>query len=270
MMDTLRSSDGTTIAFDAQGEGPLLVLVDGALTIHSSGSDLPALLAPHFTVVGYDRRGRGGSGDTQPYAVDREIDDIEAVIDRFGDCAFLYGHSSGGPLAMRAAARLGVKVARIALYEPPYNNDLGAQGPWREYLTRLREMLQQGRRGDAVAPFFSYLGTPAEQIDAMRSGPSWPDLESVAPTLFYDHAAIMGQTLSIPTELAVRVTVPALVMAGDAGSPFMGDTARTLSQAIPSGRVRILAGQTHRVDPEVLAPVLVGFLDEDGRRQPPA
>ena len=269
-MDTLRSLDGTTIAFDVQGEGPLLVLVDGALSVHSWGSDLPGLLAPHFTVVGYDRRGRGGSGDTQPYEVDREIDDIEAVIDRFGDSAFLYGHSSGGPLAMRAAVRLGGKVARIALYEPPFNNDPAAQGPWREYLTRLQEALQQGRGGDAVALFFSYLGTPPGQIDAMRSGPSWPDLEAVAPTLLYDHAGIMGETLSIPTELTARVTVPALVMAGDAGFPFMRDTARTLSQTIPAGRVRILAGQNHRADPEVLAPALIEFLDDDGRRQPPA
>jgi len=131
MAHTLRSPDGTTIAYDSRGEGPALILVDGALTVQSSGTgELATLLAPHFTVYGFDRRGRGKSGDTLPYAVDREIDDIEAVIDRAGGSAFLYGHSSGGPLAMRAAIRLGSKVGKIAMYEPPYNNDPGAQESW--------------------------------------------------------------------------------------------------------------------------------------------
>jgi pimeloyl-ACP methyl ester carboxylesterase len=127
-MNTLSSHDGTTIAYDTQGEGPALILVDGALTVHSSGSgELATLLAPRFTVYGFDRRDRGESGDTLPYAVDREIDETAALIDRAGGSPFLYGHSSGGPLATRAAIRLGSKVSRIALYEPPYNTDPGAQ-----------------------------------------------------------------------------------------------------------------------------------------------
>src|SRR5260370_13532141 len=127
-MNTLRSHDGTTIAYDKQGEGPALILVDGALTVHSSGSgsELAELLAPHFTVYGFDRRGRGESGDTLPYAVDREIDDIEALIDRAGGSAVLYGHSSGGPRTMRAALRLGSQASEITMYEPPFNNDPGA------------------------------------------------------------------------------------------------------------------------------------------------
>ena len=131
-MNTLSSRDGTTIAYHAQGGGPALILVDGALTVHSSGSgqELAKLLAPHFTVYGFDRRGRGESGDTLPYAVDREIDDIEALIDRAGGGpAFLYGHSSGGPLAMRAAIRLGGKVSKIALYEPPTTTTLARRSP---------------------------------------------------------------------------------------------------------------------------------------------
>src|SRR5580693_1413129 len=150
-MNTLSSPDGTTIAYDKQGEGPALILVDGALTVHSSGSgsELAKLLAPHFTVYGFDRRGRGESGDTLPYAVDREIDDIEALIDRAGGSAFLYGHSSGGPLAMRAAIRLSSKVSKIAMYEPPYNNDPGAQASWSQYLGQLRAALAEGRRADA-------------------------------------------------------------------------------------------------------------------------
>jgi len=226
-MHTLTSHDGTAIAYDKHGEGPVLILVDGALTVHSSGSasELTKLLAPRFTVYGFDRRGRGGSGDTLPYAVDREIDDIEALIDRAGGSAFLYGHSSGGPLAMLAAIRLVSKVSKIALYEPPYNNDPGVQESWSQYLRQLNQALAEGRRGDAVALFMRFVGTPAEQIDGMRRAPFWPGMEAVAPTLAYDHAAILGEPWSVPTELAARVPVPALVMTGDAGLPFMPDGA---------------------------------------------
>jgi pimeloyl-ACP methyl ester carboxylesterase len=260
-VNTLSSPDGTTIAYDKQGEGPALILVDGALTVHSSGSgsELAKLLAPHFTVYGFDRRGRGDSGDTLPYAVDREIDDIEALIDRAGGSAFLYGHSSGAPLAMRTAIRLASKVSKIAMYEPPYNNDPGAQESWSQYLRQLREALAEGRRGDAVALFMRFVGTPAEQIARLRRASFWPGMAAVAPTLAYDHAAIMGEPWSVPAELAVRVSVPALVMAGDASLPFMPDAVRVLSQAIPQGQLRMLAGQTHEVNPGVLAPVLVEF-----------
>jgi pimeloyl-ACP methyl ester carboxylesterase len=260
-MTTLKSQDGTTIAYDSKGEGPAVILVDGALTVHSSGSGsgLAKLLAPDFTVYGFDRRGRGGSGDTLPYAVDREIDDIEALIDRAGGSPFLYGHSSGGPLAMRAALRLGRKVSKIAMYEPPYNNDPGAQESWNQYLTQLRESLAEGRRGDAVALFMRFVGRPAEQVDAMRREPFWPGMEAVAPTLAYDHAAILGEPWSVPTALAARLSVPVLVMAGDASLPFMPDAARVMSEAIPQGQLRMLEGQTHEVDPAVLAAVLVEF-----------
>jgi len=260
-MNTLTSHDGTTIAYDKRGDGPATILVDGALTVHSSGSgsELAELLSPFFTVFGFDRRGRGASGDTLPYAVDREIDDIEALIDRAGGSPFLYGHSSGGPLAMRAAIRLGTKVSKVAMYEPPYNNDPGAQESWSRYLTQLREALAEGRRGDAVALFMRFVGTPAEQVDGMRSEPFWPGIEAVAPTLAYDHAAILGEPWSVPTGLAARLSVPVLVMAGDAGLAFMPDAARVLSQAIPQGQLRTLEGQTHVVDPAVLAPVLVEF-----------
>jgi len=260
-MNTLSSPDGTTIAYDEQGEGPALILVDGALTVHSSGpgSELARLLAPHFTVYGYDRRGRGESGDTLPYAVDREIGDIEALIDRAGGSAFLYGHSSGGPLAMRAAIRLGGKVSKVAMYEPPYNHDPGAQESWSQYLRQLRQALAEGRRGDAVALFMRFVGTPAEQVARLRRAPFWPGLEAVAPTLAYDHAAILGEPWSVPTGLAACVPVPALVMAGDASLPFMPDSARVLSQAIPQSQLRMLEGQAHEVNPGVLAPVLVEF-----------
>ena len=260
-MNTLSSHDGTTIAYDKQGEGPALILVDGALTVHSSGSgaELATLLATHFTVYGFDRRGRGESGDTLPYAVDREIEDIEALIDRAGGSVFLYGHSSGGPLAMKAAIRLGRKVSKLAMYEPPYNDDPGAQESWSQYLRQLGEALAEDRRGDAVALFLRFVGTPAEQVARLRRAPFWPGMKAVAPTLAYDHAAILGEPWSVPTGLAARVSAPALVMAGDASLPFMPDAARVLSQAIPQGQLRTLRGQTHEVHPGVLAPVLVEF-----------
>src|SRR5262252_10912324 len=169
-MDTVTSKDGTTIAYDKQGDGPALIVVDGALSVHSSGgkAELAKLLAPRFTVYGYDRRGRGGSGDTLPYTVDREIDDIDALIDHAGGPAFLYGHSSGGPLAMLAAIRLGSKITKLAIYEAPYNNDPGAQESWSQYLRQLGVALAEGRRGDAVALFMRFVGTPAEQVGRMR------------------------------------------------------------------------------------------------------
>ena len=255
MAHKLSSRDGTTIAYDSRGEGPALILVDGALTVHSSGSasGLTRLLAPRYTVYGFDRRGRGGSGDTLPYAVDREIDDIEALIDRAGGSAFLYGHSSGGPLVMRASIRLAGKVSKIAMYEPPYNNDPGAQESWSQYLRQLKEALTAGRRGDAVALFMRFVGTPAERVDAMRRAPFWPGMEAVAPTLAYDHAAILGEDLSVPTGRAAQVRVPTLVMNGSASYPFMYETARTLSQAIPRAQLRTLEGQDHGPANDVLA-----------------
>jgi pimeloyl-ACP methyl ester carboxylesterase len=260
-METVSSHDGTTIAYDKAGEGPALIVVDGALSVHSTGgkAELAKLLAPHFTVYGYDRRGRGRSGDTLPYAVDREIEDIDALIGHAGGSAFLYGHSSGGTLAMHAAVRLGGRVGKIAVYEPPHNDDPDAQESWREYLSELGRLLADGRRGDAVALFMRFVGTPGAQIEGMRQAPFWPGMEAIAPTLAYDHAAIIGEDWSAPTGLAARVSVPALVIAGDAGMPFMPRTARALSQAMPRGQLRLLAGQTHDVNPGVLAPVLADF-----------
>ncbi len=260
-MHTVSSPDGTTIAYDKVGEGPALILVDGALSVHSSGgkSELAKMLAPHLAVYGYDRRGRGGSGDTQPYAVDREIEDIDALIDHAGGSAFLYGHSSGGTLAMQAAVRLGGRVSKIAIYEAPHNDDPDAQEPWSEYLSELGHVLADGRRGDAVALFMRFGGTPDDQIESMRQAPFWASMEAVAPTLAYDHAAIIGERWTAPTDLAARVSVPALVIAGEASFPFMPHAARALSQAMPQGHLRMLAGQTHNVSPGVLAPVLLDF-----------
>jgi len=261
-METVRSADGTAIAYDQAGHGPLLIIVDGAMNTRSSGSkpQLVELLAARFTVLSYDRRGRGDSGDTQPYSAGREIEDIEALIDRAGPAACLYGHSSGGCLALDAAAQLGPKVSKLAMYEAPYNDDPAFQQAWAQYLEQLASALAGNRRGDAVAAFMRLVGMPAGQVEAMRQAPFWPGMEAIAPTLAYDHAGVIGQDPSVPVKRAAQVDVPALVVYGTASPPFMAETATTLSKALPHAELRALDGQDHNVDPAVLAPVLTAFL----------
>jgi pimeloyl-ACP methyl ester carboxylesterase len=260
-VDTVRSKDGTAIAFDKEGDGPALILVDGAMTTRSSGSkpELAKLLAHHFTVYRYERRGRGDSGDTKPYAVEREIEDIDALIDEARGSAFVYGHSSGGCLALDAAVELGDKIKKLAIYEAPYNDDPEAQKVWGVYIKNLTEALASDRRGDAVALFMALVGMPAAQIEGMRNAPFWAGMEAVAPTLAYDHTAIMGKDGSIPIQRVARVHVPTLVMSGGNSAPFMLETAKTLSKTIPEAKLSTLDGQTHDVHPEALAPVLVEF-----------
>jgi len=258
-MTTITSTDGTKIAYDAQGEGPAVILVDGALSTRQGKRELAKLLAPRFTVYGYDRRGRVDSGDTRPYAVAREIEDLETLIDEAGGSACLYGHSSGGCLAMEAAAQLGGKVRKLAMYEAPYDDDPAVAKPWATYIARLTEALADDRRGDAVALFMSYVGMPDEQIAGMRQAPFWAGLEAIAPTLAYDHTGIIGPDIAVPAARAARIPTPTLVMAGGAGAPFMRVTAETLSKAMPRAELRTLDGQTHDVDHAVLAPVLAEF-----------
>jgi pimeloyl-ACP methyl ester carboxylesterase len=260
-MNTAVSRDGTRIAYDAQGSGPAVILVAGALCsrLSWSGRGLVKELSRSFTVCNYDRRGRGDSGDTPPYAVEREIEDIEALMDAAGGSAILYGHSSGASLALEAAARLGDTAVKLALYEAPYNDDPVAKAAWGAYTRELGQLLAAGRRGDAVALFMRYLGTPAPAIEGMRTAPLWPGLEALAPTLAYDHTAIMGSEAAVPRERAAGIRVPALVMNGSSSPPFMHETARALSQAIPRAQLRVLQGQGHDVAAAVLAPVLAEF-----------
>ncbi len=260
-MKKVTSKDGTAIAYDKRGAGPALILVDGAMCFRSFGpmSRLAELLAPRFTVYNYDRRGRGDSGDTQPYALQREVEDIEALIQEAGGSALVYGISSGGALALEAALGLGNKVSKLAIYEAPYNSDKTTQPGWKEYRKQLDQLLAEGRRGDAAALFMQYVGTPADQIEGMRQMPMWPMFEAVAPTLAYDAAALGNNDgRSVPVKRAAKVTVPTLVMNGTA-IPFMLETAEALTNAIPHAKHCTLEGQTHDVNLEVLAPVLVDF-----------
>jgi pimeloyl-ACP methyl ester carboxylesterase len=261
-MRIVTSKDGTTIAFDQSGEGPMIMLVDGALQYRAFDqgmAQLADLLAQHFTVIHYDRRGRGDSTDTQPYAVEREIEDIEALIDEAGGSAFLYGISSGAALALEAAIKLGDKVKKLALYEAPYNDDDNARQAWKEYRLQLKELVAAGRAGDAVGLFMMLVGMPADQLDGMHQHPMWPLWEAIGLTLAYD-AAAMGEDGSVPTERATNIAVPTLIMNGGASEwSFMHITAVALANAIPTAQHRTLEGQTHEVAAEALAPVLIEF-----------
>jgi len=262
-MRTVTSKDGTTIAFDQSGEGPAIILVGGAFqhrAFDQRTAQLAALLAPHFTVFHYDRRGRGDSGDTQPYAIDREIEDLEALITEGGGSAFVYGMSSGAVLSLRAAAR-GLAITRLALYEPPFHSgDDNDRRVSETYTTQLTALLAQGQRGDAVVLAMTRFGVPAEMIAGMRQSPVWPRFESVAPTLAYDNA-IMGEG-SVPAGLLASVAVPTLVIDGGASPAFLRNAAQAAANALPNAQRRTLEGQTHDVAADALAPVLVEFFTE--------
>jgi pimeloyl-ACP methyl ester carboxylesterase len=259
-MEEVLSSDGTRIAFDRTGEGPPLILVGGAFqhrALDASTAGLAALLAPRLTVFHYDRRGRGDSGDTPPYAVEREVEDLAALIDEAGGWAFLYGMSSGGALALDAAAR-GLAVTKLALYEPPFMVENGRPRAEDDFATRLEELISADRHGDAVEFFLTEVGMPAEAVAEMRTAPIWPQFESVAHTLMYD-TTIMGDQEALLTERVPSVTAPTLLIDGGASPPWAREAVEALAARLPHPERRTLEGQTHEVEPEPLAPVLEEF-----------
>ena len=256
-METVISKDGTTIAFDRSGEGPAVVLVSGGSVDRTSLAPLAQELASDLTVLNYDRRGRGPSGDTPPYAIDREIEDIEAVVEAAGGEAAIFGSSSGAVLAM-LAAEAGLGIEKLAMWEPPFIPE-GFPKPPEDQVEQYETMVADGRRGDAVEFFMArVVGMPAEFVAGARTQPWWGATEALAHTLAYD-ARIMGD-YEIPVDRAANVKVPALVVAGGADMPFMRETAQALADALPDGHVRFLDGQGHNVDMAVLAPVLKEFL----------
>ncbi len=255
-METVSSDDGTSIAFERVGAGPPVVLVCGGSVDRMSNAPLAQLLAADFTVLNYDRRGRGDSGDTLPYAVEREIEDIGAVIGAAGGTAHLFGSSSGAALALEAAAS-GLPISKLALWEPPFILDESARPPL-DTAETYEELVAVGRRGDAVEFFMTkVVGMPAEFVEQARTQPWWPATEALAHTLAYD-ARIMGD-YSIPTDRADSVKAPTIVLAGGTDFPWMRESAQALADALPDGRARFLEGQGHDVDPTVLAPAMAEF-----------
>jgi pimeloyl-ACP methyl ester carboxylesterase len=254
----ISSKDRTKIAYETVGHGHVVIVILGALNSRKSGAKLAKLLSSQFTVVSYDRRGRNDSTDTAPYSPQREVEDIAALIGAVGGPVCLYGHSSGGAVALQATIKLRKQVRKAAIYEAPYALDAGARKAAREYYKMLRKLLRSGRSGDAVALFVRSVGVSDKQVEAMRRLPMWRGLEKLAPTLAYD-SEVLGDGHSLPADLLSRITTPTLVMHGGAGAPSMRDAARAISEAIPRAQLRTLARQTHGVSPRVLAPVLEEF-----------
>ncbi|HEX9041669.1 MAG TPA: alpha/beta hydrolase [Trebonia sp.] len=263
-MKTVTSKDGTAIAYDQTGTGPPLVLVDGALNSRAFGLNGPLvpLLADRFTVVTYDRRGRGDSGDTQPYAVQREIEDLMAVIGVAGEPACVYGISSGAGLALEAACAVPGKVARLALYEPSFVVDDTRPPVPADAVEQVSGLLARGRRGAAVKLFLREdAQVPAAFVALMPLMPAWGKLKAVAHTLPYDLAIMDGRQRGrpLPSDRWVSLTAPALVMAGGKSPAWLQNAARALAQVLPGASHRTLPGQTHIVKAEPLAPVLADF-----------
>ena len=256
-METVTSADGTTIAFDQIGAGTPLVLVAGASCDRAVDARFADALAAHFTVLNYDRRGRGDSADTLPYAVDREIEDLEILLAAAGGSAVVVGLSSGAALAAHAAAA-GLPISHLVMWEPPVRLDPAAQQAALEYGEQTRALLAEGRRGDAVELFMTVVGMPADMIAGMRSSPYWAQGEKLAPTLAYD-AAVMGDG-SIQAERFAAITAATVVLTGGASPDWFRAAGTAAAEAIPGATYRELPGQTHDVAPNVLAAAVHGFV----------
>jgi pimeloyl-ACP methyl ester carboxylesterase len=266
-MDRVTSKDGTTIAYERVGSGPAVILVGGGISDRSENAPLAPELARQFTVYNYDRRGRGDSSDTLPYAVDREIEDIEALIAAAGGSAHLYGVSSGGALALEGAAA-GLAIDKVAAYEVPYNMAEDWPQQWREYAEALDVALAEGRRGDAFELFMRIAESSEDAIAGAKNSPMWPELEAIAHTLAYD-VACMGNGQP-PADRFAKITQPTLVATGVAGrQPGAARWVRALEPAadaiaasIPHARRQTIEGARHVADPKAVAAMLAQFFGD--------
>src|SRR6266508_2591155 len=251
-MNTVISADGTAIAFDRFGDGPPVIMVVGAFNTRSTTEPLARALQEQVTVLNYDRRGRGDSGDTAPYAVGREIEDLAALIAAAGGAAAVFGYSSGAILALKAAAT-GLPITHLALYEPPFRADDSHPALPTGLAAQLAELVAADRPGDAVELYQTKaVGIPEDVVAQLRHAPFRPGLEAIAHTLAYD-AEIIGD-LSLPADLLASVTLPALVISGEQSPPFLRAAPRAAAAALPSGRLASLPRQTHDISPEATAP----------------
>ncbi|WP_163510288.1 alpha/beta fold hydrolase [Fodinicola acaciae] len=251
-MEKVSSADGTVIAYERTGSGPALVLVTGAFCDRQSSATLAEKLTG-YTVYRYDRRGRGDSGDTQPYATQREIEDLAAIVEAAGEPAYVFGHSSGAVLALEAAA-YGVPMRRLAVYEPPYT---GGGEPAEPTAARLAELAATGHRDQAAEEFLRLTGMPAEVVGHIKTSPGWQPMLAIAHTLAYD-VRLCDDGLVHADRLS-RISVPTLVMAGGNSAPWAEQAADAVAAAVPGARTRVVDGQDHGVADEVLVPLLEEF-----------
>lgn len=268
MTQTVRSADGTEIAFETTGDGPPLVLVDGALCFRGSGPATPLAeaLAPHFTVHTYDRRGRGESGNAPGYAPQREVEDLAALVKQAGGSAAVYGISSGAALALEAA-RTGLAITRLALYEAPFIVDATREPAPADFLAQFERLIAKDRRADALKLFLGPgVGVPAPVIAMMRLTPAWKGLKAVAHTLPYDMALLDGYQLGnpLPSGRWDSVAVPTLVAAGSKSPAWMQNAMRQLAERLPNAEHETLPGQDHMIKAPALAPVLARFFGASG------
>jgi pimeloyl-ACP methyl ester carboxylesterase len=258
-MDKVISADGTEIAYQTVGTGPTVILVGGAFCDHNATAELGATLATDFTAVSYDRRGRGESGDNQPYDVQREVEDLDALIGNFGGRAFLHGISSGGALCVLAATS-GLAIDAISALEVPYRVAQDAPPVPAGYIGTIAELTSTGRRGDAVAYFMTKaVGQPEEAVEQARQMPMWPALEAMAHTLVYDALVLGGERSGLPVDLLATVAAPLLSVHSTASPPWLATAAEALAKAVPNGRGVGLPGEFHQVPAATLAPVLTEF-----------
>jgi len=260
IFETVTSADGIPIAVEQKGEGPPVILIGGAFNDRSTVAGLAAVLAPEFTAVIYDRRGRGDSGDSPDYAVEREVEDLAAVIAHTGGTAGVFGHSSGAVLALEAAQR-GLAIGKIAAYEPTYVIDGTRTRPPDDLADQLRALIAEDRRDEAAALFLAENALmPAEIIDGMRGSGMWGWFTGLAHTLPYD-TAVCGPGMALPAARLAAITIPVLAIGGGASPPWLPAAARAVADAIPGARYVTLDGQDHGVlnQPDALQPLLTGY-----------
>lgn len=254
-VEKTESTDGTPIAYQRTGSGPALVLVVGAFCDRTTTATLTPLLAPHFTVFEYDRRGRGDSGAGGEYAVEREVEDLAAVMRAAGGSAFAFGHSSGAVLALEAAARR-VPITRLALYEPPYTAPAGSDGS-DELLDAVRDRLAADDPDGAAAAFMRGSGAPPEAVEGARQSPWWLRMRALAPTLVHD--LVLCNRGVVPRDRLAQIAVPTLAISGGDSPPWAARACDDVAAAVPGARTRVLPGQTHGAADDVLVPVLVDW-----------
>lgn len=252
MIQTVQSADGTTIAYELAGSGPALILVGGALNNRHSAHSLVPLLADAFTVVSYDRRGRGDSTNTPPYAVDREVEDLRALAAAADGPVHLYGHSSGGILSLEAAAA-EIRVGKVAVYEPPYLT--GGGDDWQTFVDKVRSLADGGRGSEAVEAFFRHAGAGFDP--GMTRTPWWPALVSLAHTLPYD--LTLAADGGVPADRFAGIAAPVLALHGGASASWAAASATAVAGAVQDGRKNLIDGQDHAVAPDAVAPVLLEF-----------